>query len=104
VRRVRTASGAVAVQVVLKEYGEVEHVGSAHTDADPALLLAAAQERLAPGQEALDFGELAVSPARVSDTADWTRPPGSAPDTALAASAGRPRSDRAGGRVVALRC
>jgi hypothetical protein len=105
VRRVRTASGAVAVQVVVKDHGEVvdvEHVGSAHTDADLALLLAAAQERLAPGQEALDLGELTVEPARVSDTADWARPPaGSAPDTAPTTGVGRPRSDRAGGRVVA---
>lgn len=107
-RRVRTASGAVAVQVVVKDHGEVvdvEHVGSAHTDADLALLLAAAQERLAPGQEALDLGELTVEPARVSDTADWTRPPaapaGSAPEVAPTTGVGRPRSDRAGGRVVA---
>ncbi|MGE3414374.1 MAG: hypothetical protein AB7L91_19440 [Dehalococcoidia bacterium] len=77
VRRVRTASGAVAVQLVMKDRGEVveiEHVGSAHTDADLALLLAAARERLQPGQQALDLGELAVEPARVADTADWTRP------------------------------
>jgi hypothetical protein len=107
VRRVRTASGAVAVQVVVKEHGEVvdvEHVGSAHTDADLALLLAAAQERLRPGQQALDLGELAVEPARVSDTADWTLPPALPADRSPAAvstaGAGRPRSDRGGGRVV----
>ena len=53
VRRVRTASGGVAVQIVVKDHGEiveVDHVGSAHTDADLALLLAAARERLQPGQ------------------------------------------------------
>lgn len=52
----------------------------------------------------MDFGELAVAPARVSDTADWTRPPAppdSAPQVASAAGLGRPRSDRSGGRVVA---
>jgi hypothetical protein len=104
VRRVRTASGAVAVQLVVKDHGEVvaiDHVGSAHTDAELALLLAAAQERLAPGQQALDLGELVAEPARVSDTADWTRPE---PDYPLPAepapSPGRPRADRAGGRVV----
>jgi hypothetical protein len=110
VRRVRTASGAVAVQIVVKDHGEVvdvEHVGSAHTDADLALLLAAARERLQPGQEALDLGELAVAPARVADTADWTRPePGAGPVAEAGPSSssetvsGRPRSDRAGGRVV----
>jgi len=107
VRRVRTASGAVAVQLVLKERGEVveiEHVGSAHSDAELALLLAAAGERLQPGQQALDLGELAAEPARVSDTADWTRPerdPAHPPaDTAPTPSPGRPRADRAGGRVV----
>jgi hypothetical protein len=57
VRRVRTASGAVAVQLVVKDHGEVveiEHVGSAHTDAELALLLAAANEWLQPGQQSLD--------------------------------------------------
>lgn len=78
-RRVRTASGAVAVavQLVVKDHGEVveiEHVGSAHTDAGLALLLAAARERLQPGQQALDLGALVVEPARLDDTADWTRP------------------------------
>jgi hypothetical protein len=93
---------------VVKDRGEVveiEHVGSAHTDAELALLLAAARERLEPGQQSLDLGELAVEPARLGDTADWTRPV-SGPDPAPAdlapapASQGRPRSERAGGRVV----
>jgi len=101
---VRTASGAVAVQVLFKDRGEVvevEHVGSAHTDAELALLLVAARELLAPGQQALDLGELAAEPACLGDTADWTRPETDL-DVAPAASAapGRPRSDRAGGRVV----
>jgi hypothetical protein len=63
VRRVRTASGAVAVQVVVKEHGEVvevDHVGSAHTDAELALLLTAAADRLQPGQE---LGSRAVAAA-----------------------------------------
>nr|WP_211176768.1 hypothetical protein [Pseudonocardia acidicola] len=107
VRRVRTASGAVAVQLVVKDHGEVveiEHLGSAHTDAELALLLAAARERLQPGQQSLDLGELAAEPARVSDTADWTRPepdrPRSADPAVSTPAPGRPRSDRAGGRVV----
>ena len=106
VRRVRTASGAVAVQLVVKEHGEIveiEHVGSAHADSELALLLAAARERLQPGQQALDLGELAAEPARVSDIADWTRPEPDRPlsaDPAPPPSPGRPRADRAGGRVV----
>lgn len=43
VRRVRTASGAVAVQLVTRQGRQVlgiEPVGSAHTDEDLALLLA----------------------------------------------------------------
>jgi hypothetical protein len=106
VRRVRTASGAVAVQLVVKDHGEVveiEHVGSAHTDAELALLLAAARDRLQPGQQALELGELAMEPARVSDTADWTRPEPDRPpaaDPAPTTAPGRPRADRAGGRVV----
>jgi hypothetical protein len=54
VRKVRAASGAVAVQIVTRrgrEIERVEHLGWAHTDAEPALLLTAARERLSPGQE-----------------------------------------------------
>lgn len=88
--------------MVVKDRGavvEVEHIGSAHTDAELVLLLAAAGERLTPGQQALDLGELLVEPVRVSDIADWTRPePGPAPAN-LTPGPGRPRADRAGGRV-----
>ena len=62
VRRVRTASGAVAVRMVTRRgrvVEQVEHVGSARTDAELALLLSAARERLSPGQDALDLGEAA---------------------------------------------
>ena len=74
-RRVRTASGAVAVQVVVKEHGEVvevDHVGSAHTDAELALLLTAATDRLHPGQEVLDLGPLPQPRVRLADVADWS--------------------------------
>jgi hypothetical protein len=117
VRRVRTVSGAVAVQIVAKVHGEVvevEHVGSAHTDAELALLLTAARERLQPGQQALDLGELTVAPARLSDVADWTDPEraqggGEAAETAAepadpagpAPGSGQRRGVAAGGRVVA---
>jgi hypothetical protein len=74
VRKVRTASGAVAVQVVTRrgrQVERVEHVRSAHTDAELALLLAAAGERLSPGQGVLDLGDLPVVPARMDEVADW---------------------------------
>jgi hypothetical protein len=107
VRKVRTASGAVAVQVVTKAHGEVvevEHVGSAHTDADLALLLQAARERLHPGQGELDLGPLPEARVSTDDVADWTRP--SADELPLAAAvgpgerSGRPRLVAGGGRVV----
>jgi hypothetical protein len=110
VRKVRTASGAVAVQVVTRRgrvVEQVEHVGSAHTDAELALLLGAAKELLAPGQEALDLGALPVTPARVEDVADWTSPPvPPAQELDLRLSpvgsvGGRPASVAGGGRVVA---
>ena len=45
-RKVRTASGAIAVQIVRKDgrsdYVVLDHVGSAHTDAELELLLAEA--------------------------------------------------------------
>jgi len=75
VRKVRTASGAVAVQVVTRrgrQVEQVEHVGSAHTDAELALLVTAARDRLAPGQDVLDLGDLAAVPARMDGVADWT--------------------------------
>jgi hypothetical protein len=57
VRKVRTASGAVAVQVMRKAGGcdvLVEHVGSAHTDAELGVLLEQARRVLA------DLGAKAV--------------------------------------------
>ncbi|WP_165802669.1 IS1634 family transposase, partial [Arthrobacter sp. Bz4] len=99
VRKVRTASGAVAVQIVSRQgrrVVEIDHVGSAHTDGDLALLLAAAQARLFPGQETLDLGELPRVAASIEDVADW-RAPRSLP---APSSSGRPRMVRGGGRLV----
>lgn len=77
IRQVRTASGAVAVQVITRR-GDVvvsiEHVGSSHDDASLELLLEVARERLNPGQEAFDLGDLGRVAARVDAIADWTRP------------------------------
>lgn len=59
VRSVKTASGAVAVQIVWSSRRgarSIEHIGSAHDDTELAALKAAAAERLAGGQTALDLG------------------------------------------------
>ena len=59
VRTVRTASGARAVQIVhgsRRGSRTIEHVGSAHDDAELEALKAAARQRLAGGQAELDLG------------------------------------------------
>jgi hypothetical protein len=111
VRKVRTASGAVAVQIVTRRgrvVERVEHLGSARTDADLTLLLSAAHDRLSRGQDVLDLGELPVAAARLDDVADWTSKPGSPAgqsvlddEPAPAPRRGRPAAVDAGGRVVA---
>jgi hypothetical protein len=58
-RTVKTASGATAVQVVWSSRRgsrNIEHVGSAHDEAELEALKAAAGERLAAGQTELDLG------------------------------------------------
>ena len=59
VRTVKTASGATAVQIVWstrRGSRQIEHLGSAHDDAEVEALKAAARQRLAEGQGALDLG------------------------------------------------
>ncbi len=73
VRKVRTASGAVAVQVMRKSGRSdvlVEHVGSAHTDAELGVLLERARRIATGDQDVLDF-EVSARAARVTDVADW---------------------------------
>jgi hypothetical protein len=56
---VKTTSGATAVQVVWSSRRgsrEIEHLGSAHDEAELESLKAAAQQRIAAGQEELDLG------------------------------------------------
>lgn len=56
IRKVKTASGATAVQIAHKTHGKIsriEHIGSAHTDAELALLLALARQRMRGSQLAL---------------------------------------------------
>lgn len=58
-RKVKTASGATAVQIVEKRGGVrriLAHLGSAHNEVELALLMQVARERLAAGQLALDLG------------------------------------------------
>lgn len=56
IRKVKTASGATAVQIAHKRYGrigKIEHIGSAHSKSDLDTLLAIANERLLAGQQSL---------------------------------------------------
>ena len=65
-RKVKTASGATAVQIVEKRNGRrriVEHVGSAHDETELAVLLSAAQQRLHGIQDdTLPFDPVPASP------------------------------------------
>jgi hypothetical protein len=73
VRKVRTASGAVAVQVARKDRGRVvilAHVGSAHTDAELGILLEEARAIVTGAQAALDI-EVPARPTRVADVPNW---------------------------------
>jgi hypothetical protein len=59
VRTVKTASGARAVQIVhssRRGSRDIEHLGSAHDDAELEALKAVARQRLAAGQPELDLG------------------------------------------------
>lgn len=59
VRTVKTASGARAVQIVHSSHRgsrDIEHIGSAHDDAELEVLKAVARQRIAAGQAELDLG------------------------------------------------
>ena len=99
IRRVRTASGATAVQIAEYAHGRqriVKHVGSAHTEAELGVLLAQARDLLEDSaQGALDLG---VEPA--PPVAPLVPPPARA--SLFDAAAGAPADARDGpGRVVA---
>jgi transposase len=67
IRKVKTASGATAVQIAHKEHGRIariEHIGSAHTEADLKTLIAVAKQRLLGDQLSL-FAET-VQPLKIS--------------------------------------
>ena len=57
-RKVKTASGATAVQIAVKEGRRdkvIEHLGSAHTEAELAALMEIGRRRIAPDQLALEL-------------------------------------------------
>lgn len=61
-RKVPTASGATVVQIVEKKHGRhtvVEHLGSAHTDTELAVVMQIEQEKLYVNQPILDLDESA---------------------------------------------
>src|SRR5437762_2998679 len=65
VRTVKTASGARAVQIVhssRRGSRDIEHIGSAHDDAELELLKAVARQRLVGGQDELDLGLQSAEP------------------------------------------
>jgi len=56
IRKVKTASGATAVQVAHKQYGrivKIEHIGSAHTNEELKLLISLAKEKMQGNQRSL---------------------------------------------------
>ena len=65
-RKVKTASGATAVQIVEKRHGVrtiLEHLGSAHDEAELAALMRIGQDKLHVNQPALDLpGQRGVRP------------------------------------------
>ena len=60
IRTVKTASRAIAVQIVhsnRRGSREIEHIGSAHSLEDVEVLKAVARQRLHAGQDTFDFGD-----------------------------------------------
>lgn len=75
-RKVKTASGAMAVQIAVKEGRRdkvIEHLGSAHTEAELAALMEIGRHRIAPDQLAL---ELTPTPPAVSGLLTASAPVG----------------------------
>ena len=66
VRKVRTASGATAVQIAHTRRGVqsiVEHIGSAHDDAQLAALVQTAKDKIHAGQQSFDLDALTPGPS-----------------------------------------
>ena len=92
-RTVKTTSGATAVQVVWSSRRgsrEIEHLGSAHDDAELEALKAAAQQRIAAGQLELALGLEAAGGGPLPITSSPDGPPAGRPGARLpGAGAGR---------------
>jgi len=76
VRKVKTASGATAVQIAHTRRGKqtiVEHIGSAHDDAQLAVLMQVAKEKIQAGQLAFDLDALTPAPVTASPTITGSR-------------------------------
>ena len=76
VRKVRTASGATAVQIASKTRGVrtiVEHVGSAHTEPELAALIEVAKTKIQAGQLAFDLDALTPPPVTAAPTVIGSR-------------------------------
>lgn len=66
VRKSPGRSGATKVQIAERRAGRdvvLEHVGTARSEAELAVLIAEARRRLRPGQETLDLGDVALEQA-----------------------------------------
>lgn len=75
-RRVKTASGAIAVQIVHKRGRRVvgiDHIGSAHDDDQLALLIQTATQRPHVDQHALELDVIAPR-RRTPDRRSWKQP------------------------------
>ncbi|HJX76765.1 hypothetical protein [Glutamicibacter sp.] len=75
----------------------VEHIGSANTDAELALLLRSAEQRLRPGQQTFDFDDVEQELASLDEVADWTKP---AKLSDVHPDRGRPRTGTTGAAKV----
>ncbi|WP_442903667.1 IS1634 family transposase, partial [Gordonia sp. Z-3] len=76
VRKVRTASGATAVQIAETVQGHrriVEHIGSAHTEAELAAMIAVAKGKIDAGQQHLDLQLSGAEQVRAAGEAVITR-------------------------------
>ena len=63
IRKVPTKSGATAVQIIYKKYGQIihiDHIGSAHSPKELDTLVALAKQRLQGNQQSL-FPNIAAS-------------------------------------------
>ena len=70
-RKVPTKSGATAVQIARKQHGVrtiVEHIGSARDDAQLAVLVQIAREKINAGQLAFDLDALTSTPVTATPT------------------------------------